>query len=121
MPKVKKIWSASLLVVAYFILGSFIVMRLIIKKRTRHAVVRSGLMLLLMLGAMVDIITVKVRSVDTYIAAEFINVILLLFFIRNLRENWGQIGRVIGGACGVFLLLFLFMLGFAYAGMILFG
>jgi hypothetical protein len=83
--------TAALCVIAYALLTVFIVMRLYIKKKSRGSVCRASTMLLMMLIGTVDIIWVTIdetRSVTTMV--NFINVALILFFIRSIREVWIQ-------------------------------
>lgn len=51
----------------------------------------------------------------------FVNILFMLAFIRNLREVWIQIAKVVLGSLSLFLIVFCFMLFFSLLGYALFS
>jgi len=45
----------------------------------------------------------------------------MLFFVRALREVWGQIARVLLASVTIFLIIVFYLIFFSYAGHILFA
>ena len=81
--------TRGLYMFAYCVLAAFIIMRLSIKKITVSVVVRSTIMLLIIAVGFVDLLLVELVAARaaTYFT-EFINVLIILFFIRAIREVW---------------------------------
>ena len=74
---------------SYCVLAAFIIMRLSIKKITISVVVRSTIMLLILSISFIDLLVVEMlKTRETTYFTEFINVVLILFFIRSIREVW---------------------------------
>ena len=81
--------TRGLYMFSYCILAAFIIMRLSIKKITISVVVRSTIMLLILAVSFIDLLVVEmIKTRDTTYFTEFINVVLILFFIRSIREVW---------------------------------
>ena len=97
-------------------------MRLSIKKITVSVVVRSTIMLLILAISFVDLLIVELLSSrETTYFTEFINVVLILFFIRSIREVWIQIFKVLVSSIPVFIIIMAFIVVSCYAAFILFG
>ena len=89
IPKLPPTVSRMMYMLAYCILASFIIMRLSIKKITTSVVVRSTVMLLVLTISFVDLLVVhSLESRTVSYLTGFINVVLILFFIRSIREVW---------------------------------
>ena len=81
--------STFLTLIAYCLLSIFVVMRLFIKKKSKSAIIRSSIMIIIMLFSSVDLIWVLADSnKSTTTIVNIFNVCLLLFFIRAIREVW---------------------------------
>ena len=107
---------------AYCVLATFIIMRLSIKKITTSVVVRSTIMLMIISVSFVDLLIVELlTSRPTTYITEFINVCILLFFIRAIREVWIQIIKVLISSVPVFVIIIAFIVVSCYAAYILFG
>ena len=108
--------------ISYFILASFIVMRLSIKKITTKVAVRSTVMLLVLTIGLVDLLVVHAfeSRTETYLTG-FINVFVLLFFIRSIREVWIQIFKVLLLSIPIKIIIETFLIISCYAAYILFG
>ena len=97
-------------------------MRLSIKKITISVVVRSTIMLLVLSISFVDLLVVEsLQSRQTTYFTEFINVVLILFFIRSIREVWIQIIKVLIASTPVLIICMAFIVVSCYAAFILFG
>ena len=91
MTKFSPAMTAGLYMAAYIFLSMFIIMRLFIKKRSRSAIVRSSFMLCLIATCIIDLILVVVdNSKSTTTLTNILNVILILLFVRAIREVWLQ-------------------------------
>jgi len=89
VPKFSPGFTTSLTLISYIFLATFVVMRLFIKKRTKSAVIRSVLMGALMLCCSVDLIWILVdQHRSTTPLVNIFNVMLILFFVRAIREVW---------------------------------
>jgi len=81
--------TTSLTLISYIFLSCFVVMRLFIKKRTKSAVIRSVVMCALMLCSAVDLIWILIdNDRSTTALVNIFNVLLILFFVRAIREVW---------------------------------
>lgn len=89
--KLQPATTTALTILAYILLSIFIIMRLFIKKKGRGAVCRAVTMLGFILFSTIDLIWVLVSEdrASTAIVNIF-NVMLLLFFVRAIREVWIQ-------------------------------
>ena len=97
-------------------------MRLIIKKKGRGAVCRAVCMLVLILASTIDLLWVLID--DGRAAAPTVNifnVILLLFFVRSIREVWIQFIQVVIASVPVFAIIFAYLLLFIIVGFILYA
>jgi hypothetical protein len=106
--------------IAYAILMFFMICRLILKKRSRSAITRTGLMgFVLSVGIVIFFTSLKNggKGSETIV---FINISFLLVFIRRLREVWKQIAQVIVGSSAVFIIIFCFILFFSFLGYAIF-
>ena len=82
-------FTTFLTLIAYCLLSIFVVMRLFIKKKTTSAIIRSSIMILMMLISSVDLIWVWADNKrSTTAIVNILNVCLLLFFVRAIREVW---------------------------------
>ena len=114
--------TRGLYMFSYCILAAFIIMRLSIKKITISVVVRSTIMLLVLSISFVDLLVVEsLQSRQTTYFTEFINVVLILFFIRSIREVWIQIIKVLIASTPVLIICMAFIVVSCYAAFILFG
>lgn len=114
--------TRGLYMFAYCVLATFIIMRLSIKKITTSVVVRSTIMLMIISVSFVDLLIVELlTSRPTTYITEFINVCILLFFIRAIREVWIQIIKVLISSVPVFVIIIAFIVVSCYAAYILFG
>ncbi len=74
---------------AYIILSAFIIVRLIIKKITTSVKVRSTIMLLIIAVSFVDLLSIELFTIrETTYLTQFMNVMIITFFIRAIREVW---------------------------------
>ena len=103
VPKLPPKVSRLMYMLAYCILASFVIMRLSIKKITTSVVVRSTVMLFVLSFSFIDLLIVQSLEsrTDTYFTG-FINVVVILFFIRSIREVWIQIFKVLVASFAVF-------------------
>ena len=97
-------------------------MRLFIKKRSSTAICRSVTMGLIMIFCTGDLIWVSLDSgrVTTWVVS-ILNVALILFFIRAIREVWIQFTKVLIKSVPVFIIILAYFLIFVIIGFILFG
>ena len=81
--------TTSIYLIAYILLSIFILMRLFIKKRTKSAIIRSLVMGALMLGSSIDLLYVLIdKDRNTTSVVNCINVVVILMFVRAIREVW---------------------------------
>ena len=114
--------NRGLYMLSYCILAAFIIMRLSIKKITTSVVVRSTVMLLVLSISFVDLLIVEALATrETTFFTEFINVLIILFFIRAIREVWIQIIKVLIASFPVLIICMAFIVVSCYAAYILFG
>jgi hypothetical protein len=106
---------------AYTILSFFIILRLFLKKRTTSSLFRAAIMLVLMLIASVDMMSSSMDGTFENFMTVFINVTLLLFFIRSLREVWVQIFKVMMSSAALFMIIFAYIIFFSFVGYVLFA
>jgi len=107
---------------AYVFLAIFVVMRLFIKKRSSSAICRSISMCAIMLFSAGDLIWVSLDKSRTVTwVVPILNVALLLFFIRAIREIWIQFTKVLIKSVPVFIIILAYFLLFVLIGFILFG
>ena len=112
----------ALYILGYIILGTFVIMRLFIKKVTKSAIIRSAFMLTLMLAGIIDLsICIGNPLREFSPATDFINVVLILFFVRSVREVWFQIGKVVKDSIPVISIIMAFIVFCSYIGYILFA
>ena len=122
MPKFGANATTGLLLVAYALLSMFIVMRLFIKKRTRSTNFRSLLMITLIVACSVELIWILVddhRSQTTIVS--IFNVLLILFFVRSIREVWLQFMQVVVASVPVFAIILAYFIIFTIIGFIMFA
>jgi len=114
--------STALNVCAYVFLSIFIIMRLFLKKRSKGSIIRSVAMFGMMMVATGDIIWV---SLDSHRATSWLvpifNVMLLIFFIRAIREVWIQFSMVMVRSVPVFVIIIAYFVLFVMIGFILFA
>ena len=114
--------STSLNVIAYILLCIFITMRLFIKKRSCSAIARSSIMFTLMFICVVDLIWVKAdNNRATTPVVNILNVVLILCFVRAIREVWGQFMQVVVASVPVFVIILAYLIIFTIIGFIMFA
>ena len=84
--------------------------------------VRSTVMLLVLTIGLVDLLVVHslVSRTDTYLTG-YVNVFVLLYFIRAIREVWIQIFKVLVLSFPIKIIIETFLIVSCYAAYILFG
>lgn len=97
-------------------------MRLFIKKKSKGAVCRATCMLLMILSSTIDLIWVLADG-DRPAAAivNIFNVMLVLFFVRAIREVWIQFVQVVIASVPVFAIIFAYLILFTIVFYILFA
>ena len=112
----------ALTLTSYFLLGIFIVMRLFIKKKSRSSVFRAVLMLIMMLVSSINLIWVEIDDQRTStVTVNILNVVILLFFVRAIREVWLSFIHVVIASAPVFAIIFAYFILFIIVGFILFA
>lgn len=114
--------TTALTIVAYILLSVFIVMRLVIKKKSKGAICRAVCMLTIIVACTIDLMWVLMssnRSSATIVS--ICNVILLLFFVRSIREVWIQFMQVVIASVPVFAIILAYLLLFIIVGFILYA
>lgn len=114
--------TTFLTILAYILLSIFIVMRLFIKKRSRSAKCRSSCMIGLMLVSIIEMVWVLLdshRSTTTIV--NIFNVMILLFFVRAIREVWLQFMQVLGASVPIFMIIIAYFLIYIIVGFIFFA
>ena len=97
-------------------------MRLYIKKLSRSAVVRSCIMFAIILIAVGDMFWVLLdRDRATSWLVPILNVALLIFFIRSIREVWIQFSQVMVSSVPVFIIILAYFVLFVIVGFIFFA
>ena len=105
--------TSILTVLAYLLLSVFIIMRLFIKKKSRGAVCRAVCMLTMILTCMIELIWVWVDDGRSTVAiVNIFNVLLILFFVRAIREVWVQFVQVVIASVPVFAIIFAYLILF---------
>lgn len=107
-------WLTSMLtVLAYILLSVFIIMRLFIKKKSRGAVCRAVCMLTMILTCTIDLVWVWLDDNRSTVAlVNIFNVLLILFFVRAIREVWVQFVQVVIASVPVFAIIFAYLILF---------
>ena len=107
-------WLTSFLtVLAYILLSVFIIMRLFIKKKSRGAVCRAVCMLTMILTCTIDLVWVWLDDNRSTVAlVNIFNVLLILFFVRAIREVWVQFVQVVIASVPVFAIIFAYLILF---------
>ena len=114
--------TTTLNLLAYAMLSTFIVMRLVIKKRSKSALVRSIAMLTLILVASGDLLWVMCSPYrSTTVVVQVFNVVLILFFVRAIREVWIQFLQVVVKSVPVFAIIFAYFILYILTGFIFFA
>jgi hypothetical protein len=90
------------------------------KKRTKTAKVREIIIICLTVISIIDKSLTFARVYPRALAAPYIKVIILLLFIRSLREVWKRIFLVVYDSFDIILILFAYLILFSYLGFILF-
>ena len=81
--------TSGLTILAYILLSIFIVMRLFIKKKSKGAVCRAICMLTMILTCTADLVWVWFDDNRSTVGiVNIFNVLLILFFVRSIREVW---------------------------------
>ena len=115
-------FTTFLTLLAYCLLSIFVVMRLFIKKKTKSAIIRSSIMMLMMLISSIDLIWVfSDNNRSTTPIVNIFNVCLLLFFVRAIREVWIQFMQVVMFSVPVFVIIFAYFVIFILVGFIFFA
>jgi len=121
-PKFPPEVSTSLNLLAYSLLCIFIIMRLYIKKLSMSAVVRSCIMFVIMLLAVADMFWVLLDDKRTTSwLVPIMNVSLLIFFVRTIREVWIQFSQVMVSSVPVFVIILAYFVIFVIVGFIFFA
>ena len=97
-------------------------MRLYIKQRTRSSNIRAVGMLSLLSFALIEqilLIARPDRNINIY--NNIINIIIVVLFIRQVREVWMAIGKVIFATLPVLFILLAYNLVFSIIGGIFFS
>lgn len=122
MSKVKIKTSSSLLIIAYIILGGFIVLRLFIKKRSTSSIIRTVIMCSLMLFCIADLLWVTIsENKSTTSIVDIFNVFLILFFVRAIREVWIQFIQVLAVSVPIFAIILAYFIIYTIIGFIMFA
>ena len=105
--------TSTLTVLAYILLSLFIIMRLFIKKKSRGAVCRAVCMLTMILTCTIDLVWVWLDDARSTVAlVNIFNVLLILFFVRAIREVWVQFVQVVIASVPVFAIIFAYLILF---------
>lgn len=107
--------------ISYAILTFFIISRLYIKKRTNSAIARTVILLTIILAALIVFIFQKHLGQYELDTIMFLNIVFLFSFIRNLREVWIEIAKVIYGSLTIFVIVLCFLLFYSLLGYTLFS
>lgn len=115
------IYGGVLNMLCYLILSFFIVVRLFVKKRTKSSIARTVFLITMMLVGVADFAYHAINGKSDQDVIVFVNILFLLAFIRNLREVWIQIAKVVLGSLSMFIIVFCFLLLFSLLGYALFS
>ena len=122
IPKIEPTYISIVYLVSYFILGVFVIMRLFTKKRTRSALCRTYAILLILAISIIDqIVLITDPTKQLSALTDTINVIIVVTFVRAIREVWMQVFRVIMATLPVFFVILSYVFIFSYIGTILLG
>ena len=122
LPKIQPGLYMALTLTSYVLLSVFVVMRLFIKKKSRSSVCRASIMLFMMFISTVNLVWVEIDSNRTStVMVNILNVIILLFFVRAIREVWIQFIQVVIASVPVFAFIFAYLILFIIIGFILFA
>ena len=115
-------FTTTLNIVAYLLLSTFVAIRLMIKKRSTSAWFRSIVMFSIMFICTVDLIWVDASDKrSTTPVVNIFNVCLILFFVRAIREVWGQFVVVVVKSVPVFAILMAYFVIYIIVGFIFFA
>ena len=94
--------------------------RLFLKKTTKTAIIRSGILSLFLTILAVDDFLTIFAGRPRYTYHEIISFLILMFFIRSLRESWKRILIVIWDSKAIMIIIFSYMVFYALLGSVLF-
>jgi hypothetical protein len=114
-------YAGLLYMFSYAILSFFIITRLFIKTRTKSAIARTVILLSFLLAGAIDFTYSSFVGSYDLETIVFINVLFLLSYIRNLREVWIQIAKVVYGSATMFIIVLCFLIFYSLLGYALFS
>ena len=104
----------------YIVLLYFTILRLFLKKATKTAMIRTGVMsgfLIFMIVSSILVITIQLRITFWHKVTAFL---IIMFFIRSLRESWKRIFLVVWSSQTIMVVIFAYILYMGLLGFALF-
>ena len=105
--------EAVLMIVSYLILFYFNLIRLFIKKATKTAKIRTVSISVLLIFLILSNLFVIAIGYKLNFWHEFVSFLVLMFFIRSLRESWKRIALVIYDSTTILLVILAYIIYFS--------
>lgn len=116
-PKTEAIYDS----VSFVILLFFTIIRLFLKRATKTAIIRSGVISLTLIILLVENIFTITQEYPRHIMHEVLSFLILIAFIRSLRESWKRIMLVIWDSLSIMIIILSYITFFSLLGFTLFS
>lgn len=107
--------------IAFAILIFFTLIRLFLKRTTKTAIVRSGIISLTLLVLLIENVLIIHYDYTRHFIHELLSFLILIVFIRSLRESWKRIILVVMDSMAIMVIIAAYLTFYSLLGFTLFA
>ena len=107
--------------ISFLILLFFTLIRLFLKRATKTAIIRSGVISLTLLVLVIENMFTVFRGYPRHTLHAVLSFLILIVFIRSLRDSWKRIILVVADSLAIMIIILSYITFFALLGFTLFS